>query len=133
MSNIRTVWEETRGSSSQTRPASATRYSFLRHAPAQPSDAAVDAVRHIGQVIMKINDHSTTIASAVEEQTATTGEIGRNVAEAALGSTNIAENITGVAEASMATSQAATEASTTTQTISGVVGALTATVERFRY
>jgi len=90
-------------------------------------------VRHICQVIMKINDHSTTIASAVEEQTATTGEIGRNVAEAALGSTNIAENITGVAEASMATSQAATEASTTTETISGVVGALTAAVGRFRY
>ena len=55
------------------------------------------------------------------------------MAEAALGSTNIAENITGVAEASMATSQAATEASTTTETISGVVGALTAAVGRFRY
>ena len=39
--------------------------------------------------------HPGTIASAVEEQTATTNEIARNIAEAAKGSTEIARNIIG--------------------------------------
>ena len=41
-------------------------------------------------IINQINDIQNTIASAVEEQTATTNEIARNVAEAATGSTEIA-------------------------------------------
>ncbi len=50
---------------------------------------AVDAIGQIGRIIMQINDIQNTIASAVEEQTATTNEISRNVAEAAKGSTDI--------------------------------------------
>ncbi|MCW2777540.1 MAG: mcp13, partial [Frankiales bacterium] len=46
----------------------------------------------------------TTIASAVEEQTATTNEMSRSVAEAATGSTEIAANIIGVAQAAETTS-----------------------------
>jgi hypothetical protein len=38
-----------------------------------------------------------------------------------------------MAEAAAATSQAATEVQATTETIPGVLGALTATVRRFRY
>ena len=48
-----------------------------------------------------------TIASAVEEQTATTNEISRNVNEAARGSSEIAENIGGVADASRGSGEAA--------------------------
>ena len=44
-----------------------------------------------------INDYQLIIASAVEEQTATTNEMARSVAEAATGSGEIATNITGVA------------------------------------
>ncbi|HKI31573.1 MAG TPA: methyl-accepting chemotaxis protein, partial [Gemmataceae bacterium] len=54
---------------------------------------AVDAIKQIGEVIDKVNDISSTIAGAVEEQTATTNEMGRNVAEAAKGSGEIAQNI----------------------------------------
>ena len=46
---------------------------------------AVEAIAQIGKIINQINDIQNTIASAVEEQTATTGEISRNVAEAAQG------------------------------------------------
>ena len=46
---------------------------------------AVEAIGQIGKIINQINDIQNTIASAVEEQTATTGEISRNVAEAAKG------------------------------------------------
>ncbi|MEZ5291498.1 MAG: methyl-accepting chemotaxis protein [Vicinamibacterales bacterium] len=68
---------------------------------------AVAAIGEIGNVINQINDISNTIASAVEEQTATTNEITRNVTEAAKGTTEIAQNITAVATAAKETSDAA--------------------------
>ncbi len=68
---------------------------------------AVEAIGEIGKIINQINDIQNTIASAVEEQTATTGEISRNVAEAAQGSNEIAKNISGVAQAARSTSEGA--------------------------
>ena len=58
---------------------------------------AVAAIGEIATIIASINDYQLTIASAVEEQTATTNEMSRGVAEAATGSGEIAANITGVA------------------------------------
>jgi methyl-accepting chemotaxis protein len=70
---------------------------------------AVEAIGQIGQIIARINDLQNTIASAVEEQTATTGEIGRSVTEAARGSSEIAQNITGVAQAARGTTEGASD------------------------
>src|SRR5659263_177222 len=58
---------------------------------------AVAAIGEISAIIASINDYQLTIASAVEEQTATTNEMSRGVQEAAMGSSEIASNITGVA------------------------------------
>jgi len=66
---------------------------------------AVDAIGQISAVIGQINDFQATIASAVEEQTATTNEMNRNVADAATGAGEIAANISGVAEAAGSTSE----------------------------
>ncbi len=63
------------------------------------TSGAVSAMSHITEIIGSINDYQMTIASAVEEQTATTSDIGRNVGEAATGSGEIAANIAGVAQA----------------------------------
>ena len=71
--------------------------------------SAVTAIAEISTVINKINDYQNTIASAVEEQTATTNEISRNVAEAAKGSSEIAQNITGVAQAAKSTTAGAND------------------------
>jgi methyl-accepting chemotaxis protein len=60
---------------------------------------AVEAISRISEVIEKVNGYQTTIASAVEEQTATTQEMGRNVSQAAAGSAEIAQNLTGISEA----------------------------------
>lgn len=68
---------------------------------------AVDSIRRIGEVIAQINDISNTIASAVEEQTATANEMSRNVAEAAKGTSEIAENIASVATAAQNTTEGA--------------------------
>jgi methyl-accepting chemotaxis protein len=62
------------------------------------SQNAVTAIGEIGNVIVSINDYQTTIAAAVEEQTAATNEISRNLSEAASGVGHIAQNVTGVAE-----------------------------------
>ena len=67
---------------------------------------AVDAIGEIAAIITSINDYQLTIASAVEEQTATTNEMSRNVAEASTGSGEIAQNISGVATAADGTTQA---------------------------
>ena len=58
---------------------------------------AVLAINEISAIIARINDIQTSIASAVEEQSATTNEIGRNLTEASNGSVEIAKNVAGVA------------------------------------
>ncbi|GIF16021.1 methyl-accepting chemotaxis protein [Actinoplanes teichomyceticus] len=63
------------------------------------SSDAVGAIGQIGAVVSRISDFQTLIAAAVEEQTATTSEMGRNVAEVADSSTTIATSIAGVATA----------------------------------
>ncbi len=68
---------------------------------------AVDAIAEITEIINRINDISSTIASSVEEQSATTAEMGRNVSNAADGSRKITERMTEVTEASNNTTSGA--------------------------
>jgi methyl-accepting chemotaxis protein len=93
---------------------------------------AVAAIGQISAVINQINDISNTIASAVEEQTATTNEIGRNVAEAAKGSTEIAQNISGVAQAARSTSDGLTDAQKAAVQLSKMAADLQALVGQFK-
>jgi len=90
--------------------------------------SAVAAIAEISVVISKINDYQNTIASAVEEQTATTNEIGRNVSEAAKGSTEIASNITGVATAAKSTSTGASDTLKASEELSKMAANLQKTV-----
>ncbi|MEP6571508.1 MAG: methyl-accepting chemotaxis protein [Gemmatimonadota bacterium] len=64
-------------------------------------------IREVGGIIGHISEIQTTIAGAVEEQTATTNDIGRNVSEAARGSAEIAENVSGVAMVARSTTEGA--------------------------
>ncbi|HET6483154.1 MAG TPA: methyl-accepting chemotaxis protein [Actinoplanes sp.] len=66
----------------------------------QDTGGAVEVISRISEVINQINDFQTTIASAVEEQTATTGEMSRSIAEVADGSARIASNISDVSASS---------------------------------
>ena len=87
---------------------------------------AVAAISEINGVINKINDYQNTIASAVEEQTATTNEISRNVSQAAKGSTEIASNISGVAQAARDTTLGAVD----TEKASVELAKMAATLQR---
>jgi methyl-accepting chemotaxis protein len=62
--------------------------------------SAVGAIRKIGQTIGEINDVTTAIAAAVEQQGAATHEIARNIQHAAGGSSEVSSNIVGVSAAS---------------------------------
>ncbi|WP_258723472.1 methyl-accepting chemotaxis protein [Cellulomonas sp. NS3] len=64
------------------------------------TESAVAAITSIADVITDINDYQLTIASAVEEQTATTNEMARSVVDAASGSGEIAARVTALARAS---------------------------------
>ena len=65
---------------------------------------AIDGIARISEVIHHISQVQGSIASAVEEQTITTNEMGRRVADAAKGTNEVAGNISGVAEAAKSTS-----------------------------
>ncbi|HET6279684.1 MAG TPA: HAMP domain-containing methyl-accepting chemotaxis protein [Polyangia bacterium] len=93
---------------------------------------AVKAIKEICEIIRQVSDISGTIASAVEEQTATTNEIGRNVFEAAKGTSDIARNITGVAQSAQSTASGATETQAAASALSHMAVELQALVSQFR-
>ena len=95
--------------------------------------AAVAAIEEISTIVAQISDRQTTIARAVEEQTATTNEMSRSVQEAAGGSDQIAENITGVSTAADSTTQALTQTRTAVDELSRMAADLRTTVGRFTY
>jgi methyl-accepting chemotaxis protein len=64
---------------------------------------AMNAIATITGIIGRVNAISATIATAVEEQSATTSEMSRNLAEAAKGSGQVAQHIGGVAAAAQST------------------------------
>jgi methyl-accepting chemotaxis protein len=94
---------------------------------------AVAAIGEIGVVIGRINDFQTTIASAVEEQTATTNEMSRSVAEAATGTTQIADNMTALAGTARGTAAGVEEAQRATAELARMSQDLQAVVGQFRY
>lgn len=72
------------------------------------TETAVSAIRNISGTIAEINEVTTAIAAAVEEQGAATREIARNIQHAASGTSEVSTNIVGVSSAS---AQAGTTAS----------------------
>ena len=97
------------------------------------TDGAVIAIAEIGDIIAQMHDISTTIASAVEEQTATTREIARNVSEAAIGESHVTENITSVAQAAENTSGGAHSTQTAAGELAGMAAELQKVVGVFKY
>jgi methyl-accepting chemotaxis protein len=94
---------------------------------------AVDAIATITAVINRINDISATIATAVEQQSATTSEMTRNVAEAAKGAEEISQNISGVAQSAQGTSSSAQESLKAAQQLAQMSTELRGLVEQFNF
>jgi methyl-accepting chemotaxis protein len=94
---------------------------------------AVAAINDIGTIIGQINEIQTTIASAVEEQSATSNAISRHVREAAASSTQIANGVSQVADASNETSQGATQTRRAAEEVADLAGELQQLIASFRY
>jgi len=94
--------------------------------------SAVAAIREITDIVSQINDISTAIAAAVEEQTATTAEISRNVSEAARGSSEIAQNVTSVAQSAQDTTAGANSTRDAATELRRMAAELQDMVGRFR-
>jgi len=95
------------------------------------SAGAVQAIGEVSQIIGQIAQFQSSIASAVEEQTATTSEITRNVSQAAAGSQEISQNIAGLATAAETTSQGAADTRAAAGGVARMAGELQRLVSRF--
>jgi methyl-accepting chemotaxis protein len=93
---------------------------------------SVGAIQQIGKIIGQINDFQNTIASAVEQQAATTNEIARNASEAARGSLQISENIGAVSVAARNTSEGAANTLSSAEELSGLASELRSLIDGIR-
>ncbi|HLJ19964.1 MAG TPA: methyl-accepting chemotaxis protein [Stellaceae bacterium] len=85
----------------------------------------VSAIESIGQTIAQVNEISSAIASAVQEQSAATQEIAGNVQQASRGTAEITQNIAGV-------TQAASEAGAASTQVLGSASELSKQADRLR-
>lgn len=95
--------------------------------------ASMEALADISGVIARMNDISSTIASAVEEQTATTNEIARNVSDAAKGGSLVTNNIESVAQAAKGTAEGAQETLGAAGELAKMAAELQKMVAQFKY
>ncbi|WP_308285609.1 methyl-accepting chemotaxis protein [Actinoplanes hulinensis] len=97
------------------------------------SGTATEAISEITQVIQQISDYTTTIASAVEEQTATTSEMSRSVSDVAVNSSGLAGTVSNVAQGATATSDGASSTQQAAADLTRLSDELTAIVNGFRH
>jgi len=86
---------------------------------------AVNAIQTIGETVSRMNEVTTAIAAAVEEQGAATGEIASNIQQAAAGALQLSENIA-------VTKGAASEAGSTASHVLCAADSLTSEAERLK-
>lgn len=97
------------------------------------SKGTLDAIGQIAAIINEIDGIFNTIACSVEEQKATTSEISHRVNEAAQGSSDIAKNIAGVAEAAKHTTQGAMDTQISSKQLSKMAAELQTIVSRYTF
>jgi methyl-accepting chemotaxis protein len=97
------------------------------------SSSAADTIHQVAQILTQLGDYQTVIASAVEEQTSTTHEMGRSATEAATAADDIAANIASVAAAARSTSEGVTQAETAAGELARSSSQLQQLAARFHY
>jgi methyl-accepting chemotaxis protein len=98
----------------------------------QDSTEAAGAIGDIAEVIARINDYQATIASAVEEQNATTTEISRSIAQTADGASQIAAGIDDVEAQAAVTAASGDSTRAEAERMAAMATTLSSTVTHFR-
>jgi methyl-accepting chemotaxis protein len=93
---------------------------------------AATSVGEIDKIVGQINEHQTIIATSVEEQSALTNEIKLNIQEGTRGTSDIAANISGVADTAGGASKAAEEMHRAAEELADMAQKLERMVDRFR-
>ena len=99
----------------------------------QDTRRSVEAIAGILTIINQIAEYQDTIASAVEEQAATTSEMARSVNDASRGSTEITANMQGVADAAASTASGASDSQRAATELARMSADLQALVGQFTY
>ncbi len=121
---------EVKGLADQTRQATDDIAAQIAEVQARTREA-VTAIAAIAQIISEVDETATTIASAVEQQTAATGEIARNVQQASAGTAAVAQSIKGVSRAAVTTAAASGQVLEAAQVLGQNGEALQSAVDRF--
>ena len=94
---------------------------------------AIEAIGQITEIIAKIDQYQTMIASTVEEQSATTHQMSRSINEAASGAEEIAGRVGSVAATVQSTIAQSEETRETASALAAMGVELRNLVSRFRY
>ncbi|MET7420625.1 methyl-accepting chemotaxis protein [Dactylosporangium sp. NPDC005555] len=97
------------------------------------ADRAIEAISEIGSIIARINDFQVTIASAVEEQTASTQESSRTVTDVATRAGEIAATIADIADVAGRNTAEADTSLTAARQLARMADDMNALVARFRF
>ena len=92
---------------------------------------AAGAIRQIAGTVARLSEISTTIASAVDEQSSATQEIGRSVQEAATGTQEVSSNIVAVNTGAQETNAASTQVQAATSQVAEQSEGLAKTIAEF--
>jgi methyl-accepting chemotaxis protein len=95
------------------------------------SASATSAMATIVETIRKVSENQEAIASAVEEQTATTNDLGRGASEVASGSQEITRNVAALADVARVTAYGGAQGRTTAGELARVSEALSDCLAKF--
>ena len=99
----------------------------------EESSRAADAIRHISQTVVHLDEISAVVAIAIamEEQSSATQEIGRSVQDAAQGTQGVADNIVALKTGAQETSSAALQVRAASDDVTHQSESLRAQISRF--
>jgi methyl-accepting chemotaxis protein len=97
------------------------------------SAQAAAAMVRVTDTMVRVNDNQHGIASAVDQQTATTAEIGRNTSSAAMGSAELAENVAALVNNIRLTAYAGAHARSVAAELARIEDTLTQVLAPYRF
>jgi len=95
------------------------------------TQSAVVVIQGIAGVITKLNQICLTVAAAVEEQNAATGEISRSATEASKGTASVSQNVVHVSKVAQESTKTAVEIQKAANELSQVAVQMDSTIKEF--
>jgi len=96
-------------------------------------EKTIQAIQSMKQVIGRVNDISTAIASSVEEQSITAREIASNITQASTASAEVTRNINGISQAWESGAQDAEKTSVLAKDLHRIAMELSGIVNKFKF